>query len=65
MIRKSGSIIKSIQQHTSAWINVHKLNPRDEKRITEISNTRQRMDYYEKVFSVEWGEKCRDFLVEG
>ena len=65
MIRKSESIIKSIRQHTGAWINVHKLIPRDEEWITEISDTRRHMDYCEKGFGVEWGEECRDFLVGG
>ena len=63
MIRKSGSIIKLIRQHTSAWINVHELIPRDKERITEISDTRRRMDYCENDFGVEWGEECREFLV--
>ena len=65
VIRKSRSIIKSIRQHTDAWINVHKLIPKDEERITEISDTHRRMDYYEKGFGVEWGEECRDFWVGG
>ena len=63
VIGKFGSIIKSIRQHTGAWINVHELIPRDEERITEISNTRRCMDYCEKGFGVEWGEECREFLV--
>ena len=65
VIGKSGSIIKSIRQHTGAWINGHELIPRDEEQNTEISNTRRRVDYYEKGFGVEWGEECRDFLVGG
>ena len=65
VIRKFESIIKSIRQHTSAWINVHELIPRDEERIIEISDTRRRMDYCEKGFGVEWGEECREFLVGG
>ena len=62
VIEKSESIIKSIRQHTSVWINVHELIPRDEEQII-ISNMRRRMDYCEKGFGVEWGEECRDFLV--
>ena len=65
VIGKSGSIIKSIRQHTDAWINVHELIPRDEERIIEISDTRQRLDYCEKGFGVKWGEECREFLVGG
>ncbi|XP_022737985.1 RNA-binding KH domain-containing protein RCF3-like [Durio zibethinus] len=42
VIGKSGSIIKSIRQHTGAWINVHELIPSDEERIIEISDTRRR-----------------------
>ncbi|GKV25579.1 hypothetical protein SLEP1_g34994 [Rubroshorea leprosula] len=42
VIGKSGSIIKSIRQHTGAWINVHELLPGDEERIIEISDTRRR-----------------------
>lgn len=42
VIGKSGSIIKSIRQHTGAWINVHELIPGDEVRIIEISDTRRR-----------------------
>ncbi|KAL3014803.1 hypothetical protein AAZX31_06G124900 [Glycine max] len=42
VIGKSGSIIKSIRQHTGAWINVHELMPGDEERIIEISDTRRR-----------------------
>ncbi|XP_061375674.1 RNA-binding KH domain-containing protein RCF3 [Gastrolobium bilobum] len=42
VIGKSGSIIKSIRQHTGAWINVHELIPCDEERIIEISDTRRR-----------------------
>lgn len=42
VIGKSGSIIKSIRQHTGAWINVHELVPGDEERIIEISDTRRR-----------------------
>ncbi|XP_065878358.1 RNA-binding KH domain-containing protein RCF3 [Euphorbia lathyris] len=42
VIGKSGSIIKSIRQHTGAWINVHELIPGDEERIIEISDTRRR-----------------------
>ncbi|GAB2265054.1 hypothetical protein Dimus_000121 [Dionaea muscipula] len=42
VIGKSGSIIKSIRQHTGAWINVHELLPEDEERIIEISDTRRR-----------------------
>ncbi|XP_022763690.1 RNA-binding KH domain-containing protein RCF3 [Durio zibethinus] len=42
VIGKSGSIIKSIRQHTGAWINVHELFPGDEERIIEISDTRRR-----------------------
>ncbi|XVF12692.1 hypothetical protein REPUB_Repub08aG0141000 [Reevesia pubescens] len=42
VIGKSGSIIKSIRQHTGAWVNVHELIPGDEERIIEISDTRRR-----------------------
>lgn len=42
VIGKSGSIIKSIRQHTGAWINVHELIQGDEERIIEISDTRRR-----------------------
>lgn len=42
VIGKSGSIIKSIRQHTGAWINVHELMAGDEERIIEISDTRRR-----------------------
>ncbi|CAL0327489.1 unnamed protein product [Lupinus luteus] len=42
VIGKSGSIIKSIRQHTGAWINVHELTPGDEERIIEVSDTRRR-----------------------
>ncbi|VFQ99255.1 unnamed protein product [Cuscuta campestris] len=42
VIGKSGSIIKSIRQHTGAWINVHELVQGDEERIIEISDTRRR-----------------------
>ncbi|XP_019416108.1 PREDICTED: KH domain-containing protein HEN4-like [Lupinus angustifolius] len=42
VIGKFGSIIKSIRQHTGAWINVHDLVPGDEERIIEISDTRRR-----------------------
>ncbi|XVF53374.1 hypothetical protein PTKIN_Ptkin05aG0094300 [Pterospermum kingtungense] len=42
VIGKSGSIIKSIRQHTGAWINVHEVIPGDEERIIEISDTRRR-----------------------
>lgn len=42
VIGKSGSIIKSIRQHTGAWINMHELIPGDEERIIEISDTRRR-----------------------
>ncbi|XWS48588.1 hypothetical protein CRYUN_Cryun13aG0089500 [Craigia yunnanensis] len=42
VIGKSGSIIKSIRQHTGAWINVHELIPGDEERIIEITDTRRR-----------------------
>ncbi|CAK9151593.1 unnamed protein product [Ilex paraguariensis] len=42
VIGKSGSIIKTIRQHTGAWINVHELVPGDEERIIEISDTRRR-----------------------
>ncbi|KAE9587247.1 hypothetical protein Lal_00004831 [Lupinus albus] len=42
VIGKSGSVIKSIRQHTGAWINVHELIPGDEERIIEISDTRRR-----------------------
>ncbi|KAL5567744.1 hypothetical protein UlMin_024319 [Ulmus minor] len=42
VIGKSGSIIKSIRQHTGAWINVHELMPGDEERIIEITDTRRR-----------------------
>ncbi|XP_010520963.1 PREDICTED: KH domain-containing protein At4g18375 [Tarenaya hassleriana] len=42
VIGKSGSIIKSIRQHTGAWINVHELVPGDTERIIEISDTRRR-----------------------
>ena len=63
VIEKSESIIKSIRQHTGTWINVHKLILRDEEWIIEISDTRRRVDYYEKGFGVEWGEECREFLV--
>ncbi|KAE8708601.1 hypothetical protein F3Y22_tig00110338pilonHSYRG00225 [Hibiscus syriacus] len=42
VIGKSGSIIKSIRQHTGAWINVHELIHGDEERIIEISDTRRR-----------------------
>ncbi|CAL1366397.1 unnamed protein product [Linum trigynum] len=42
VIGKSGSIIKSIRQHTGAWINVHELVAGDEERIIEISDTRRR-----------------------
>ena len=65
VIGKSKSIIKSIWQHTGAWINVHKLIPEDEEWNIEISDTRRRMDYCEKGFGVEWGEECREFLVGG
>uniref|UniRef100_A0A7N2L3B0 K Homology domain-containing protein n=1 Tax=Quercus lobata TaxID=97700 RepID=A0A7N2L3B0_QUELO len=65
VIGKFGSIIKLIRQHIGAWINVHKLIPKDEEQITEISNTRRRMDYCEKGFGVEWGEECREFLMGG
>ena len=65
VIGKSKSIIKSIWQHTDVWINVHKLIPEDEEWNIEISDTRRRMDYYEKGFGVEWVEECREFLVGG
>ncbi|KAL3713914.1 hypothetical protein ACJRO7_006280 [Eucalyptus globulus] len=42
VIGKSGSIIKSIRQHTGAWINVHELVAGDSERIIEISDTRRR-----------------------
>ncbi|XP_050387909.1 RNA-binding KH domain-containing protein RCF3 isoform X2 [Argentina anserina] len=42
VIGKSGSIIKSIRQHTGAWINVHELVAGDEERIIEISDQRRR-----------------------
>lgn len=42
VIGKSGSIIKSIRQHTGAWVNVHELIPGDDERIIEISDTRRR-----------------------
>lgn len=42
VIGKSGSIIKSIRQHTGAWINVHELVSGDSERIIEISDTRRR-----------------------
>ncbi|CAN7039243.1 unnamed protein product [Brassica rapa subsp. trilocularis] len=42
VIGKSGSIIKSIRQHTGAWINVHELLPGDAERIIEISDNRRR-----------------------
>ena len=42
VIGKSGSIIKSIRQHTGAWINVHEPVAGDEERIIEISDTRRR-----------------------
>ncbi|XP_031381397.1 RNA-binding KH domain-containing protein RCF3 [Punica granatum] len=42
VIGKAGSIIKSIRQHTGAWINVHELVPGDSERIIEISDTRRR-----------------------
>ncbi|KAM7267668.1 hypothetical protein ACFE04_009834 [Oxalis oulophora] len=42
VIGKSGSIIKSIRQHSGAWINVHELISGDEERIIEISDTRRR-----------------------
>lgn len=42
VIGKSGSIIKSIRQHTGAFINVHEPIPGDEERIIEISDTRRR-----------------------
>ncbi|KAK1399428.1 RNA-binding KH domain-containing protein RCF3 [Heracleum sosnowskyi] len=42
VIGKSGSIIKSIRQHTGAWINMHELIAGDEERIIEISDTRRR-----------------------
>ncbi|KAJ4875719.1 RNA-binding KH domain-containing protein [Raphanus sativus] len=42
VIGKSGSIIKSIRQHTGAWINVHELVPGDAERIIEISDNRRR-----------------------
>lgn len=42
VIGKSGSIIKSIRQHTGAWINVHELVPGDDERVIEISDTRRR-----------------------
>ncbi|XP_071721664.1 RNA-binding KH domain-containing protein RCF3-like [Rutidosis leptorrhynchoides] len=42
VIGKSGSIIKSIRQHSGAWINVHELMPGDEERIIEITDTRRR-----------------------
>ncbi|EPS68840.1 hypothetical protein M569_05927, partial [Genlisea aurea] len=42
VIGKSGSIIKSIRQHTGAWINVHELAAGDEERIIEISDTRRK-----------------------
>ncbi|XWS50333.1 hypothetical protein CRYUN_Cryun12cG0079100 [Craigia yunnanensis] len=42
VIGKSGSIIKSIRQHTGAWVNVHELIPGDEERIIEITDTRRR-----------------------
>lgn len=42
VIGKSGSIIKSIRQHTGAWINVHELISGDDERIIEISDTRRR-----------------------
>lgn len=42
VIGKSGSIIKSIRQHTGAWINVHELVPGDVERIIEISDNRRR-----------------------
>ncbi|KAE9608855.1 putative K domain-containing protein [Lupinus albus] len=42
VIEKFGGVIKSIRQHTGAWINVHELVPGDEERIIEISDTRRR-----------------------
>jgi len=42
VIGKSGTIIKSIRQHTGAWINVHELVPGDAERIIEISDNRRR-----------------------
>ncbi|KAF7830734.1 RNA-binding KH domain-containing protein RCF3 [Senna tora] len=42
VIGKSGRIMKSIRQHTGAWINVHGLIPGDEERIIEISDMRRR-----------------------
>ncbi|MCI25285.1 KH domain-containing protein, partial [Trifolium medium] len=42
VIGKSGNIIKSIRQHTGAWINVHEPVAGDEERIIEISDTRRR-----------------------
>ncbi|PNY18013.1 KH domain-containing protein at4g18375-like protein, partial [Trifolium pratense] len=42
VIGKSGNIIKSIRQHTGAWINVHEPVGGDEERIIEISDTRRR-----------------------
>ncbi|KAL5075503.1 hypothetical protein RYX36_014487 [Vicia faba] len=42
VIGKSGCIIKSIRQHTGAWINVHEPVAGDEERIIEISDTRRR-----------------------
>ncbi|KAL1206697.1 RNA-binding KH domain-containing protein RCF3 [Cardamine amara subsp. amara] len=42
VIGKSGTIIKSIRQHTGAWINVHELVPGDVERIIEISDNRRR-----------------------
>lgn len=42
VIGKSGSIIKTIRQHTGAWINVHELVAGDQERIIEITDTRRR-----------------------
>ncbi|KAF5731895.1 hypothetical protein HS088_TW18G00581 [Tripterygium wilfordii] len=36
VIEKSWRIIKSIRQHTGAWINIHELIPGDEDRIGSL-----------------------------
>ncbi|KFK26904.1 hypothetical protein AALP_AA8G308600 [Arabis alpina] len=42
VIGKAGGVIKSIRQHTGAWINVHELVNGDVERIIEISDNRRR-----------------------
>ncbi|KAL2550799.1 RNA-binding KH domain-containing protein [Forsythia ovata] len=42
VIGKSGSVIKAIEEHMGAWINVHELIPGDEERIIEICDKQRR-----------------------